>query len=46
MATDLTLILPEILLAVFAMAALMAGAFGGGDARARPILWATAAFMA
>jgi NADH-quinone oxidoreductase subunit N len=46
MATDLILALPEILLAVFAMAALMAGAFGGGDARARPILWATAAFMA
>lgn len=46
MAPDLILILPEILLAVFAMAALLFGAFGGGDIRARPILWGVAAFMA
>jgi NADH-quinone oxidoreductase subunit N len=46
MAPDLILILPEILLAVFAMAALLVGAFGGGDDRARPILWGVAAFMA
>ena len=38
--------LPEILLALFAMAALMVGAFGGQDRLARPILWATvAAFL-
>jgi NADH-quinone oxidoreductase subunit N len=43
MTADLTVALPEILLAVFAMAALMAGAYGGQDRLARPILWATVA---
>ena len=46
MTQDLIVVLPEILLSVFAMAALMAGAFGGQDKLARPILWATvAAFL-
>jgi NADH-quinone oxidoreductase subunit N len=46
MSQDLITALPEILLAVFAMAALMAGAWGGQDRLARPILWATvAAFL-
>ncbi len=40
-AADLSIALPEILLAVFAMAALMAGAFGGQDRSAPLILWAT-----
>jgi NADH-quinone oxidoreductase subunit N len=43
MTQDLITTLPEILLAVFAMAALMAGAYGGQDRLARPILWATVA---
>jgi len=46
MTQDLIVVLPEILLSVFAMAALMAGAYGGQDRLARPILWATvAAFL-
>ena len=46
MTQDLIVVLPEILLSVFAMAALMAGAYGGQDPLARPILWATvAAFL-
>jgi NADH-quinone oxidoreductase subunit N len=43
MTADLTVALPEILLAVYAMAALMVGAYGGQDRLARPILWATVA---
>jgi NADH-quinone oxidoreductase subunit N len=38
---DLTIALPEILLAVYAMAALMVGAFFGKDETAVPILWST-----
>jgi NADH-quinone oxidoreductase subunit N len=46
MSQDLITALPEILLAVYAMAALMAGAYVGQDRLARPILWATvAAFL-
>jgi len=44
--TDLSAVLPELILAVFAMAALMYGAYGGGDKTAKTILWATAAVMA
>lgn len=40
-AIDLSTILPELALALFAMAALMAGAYFGKDAVARPILWST-----
>jgi NADH-quinone oxidoreductase subunit N len=40
---DLSIALPEILLAVFAMAALMFGAFGGKDRVAPLLLWVTAA---
>jgi len=39
---DLSIALPEILLAVFAMAALLFGAWFGKDRVAGPILWATA----
>jgi NADH-quinone oxidoreductase subunit N len=42
-AADLSIALPEILLAVFAMAALMFGAFGGKDRVAPLLLWVTAA---
>ena len=42
---DFTTILPEFLLAVYAMAALMAGAFFGKDRLARPILWVTVAAL-
>ncbi|MGB5864085.1 MAG: NADH-quinone oxidoreductase subunit NuoN [Sulfitobacter sp.] len=42
MTDDLIQILPEIILAGFAVAGLMAGAYGGKDALARPLLWATA----
>ncbi|MDB6176132.1 NADH-quinone oxidoreductase subunit NuoN [Paracoccus sp. Z330] len=40
-ALDLSTILPELLLAIYAMAALMAGAWFGKDGIARPILWTT-----
>ena len=43
---DLNVALPEILLAVYAMLALMAGAFLGKDRIAAPILWATSAVLA
>jgi NADH-quinone oxidoreductase subunit N len=42
---DLYTALPEITLALFAMAALMVGVYGGKDKLAEPILWATAAIM-
>jgi NADH-quinone oxidoreductase subunit N len=45
MYNDILQILPEIILALFAIAGLMAGAYGGKDAIARPLLWATAAVM-
>ncbi len=38
---DLHIVLPEIILAVFAMVALMFGAYGGKDRVAGPILWAS-----
>ena len=41
-ASDLIVALPEVLLALFAMAALMAGAYGGQDRLALPLLWVTA----
>ncbi|SDX20367.1 NADH-quinone oxidoreductase subunit NuoN [Roseicitreum antarcticum] len=44
-ASDLLTALPEIVLALFAMAALMFGAFGGKDKVAGIILWATAAMF-
>lgn len=40
-ALDFSTVLPELALAIFALGALMAGAYGGKDAIARPILWAT-----
>ncbi len=40
---DLSIALPEILLALFAMTALMAGVFAGKDRVAHLVLWATAA---
>ena len=43
MSNDLFQILPEIALSLYAMVALMAGAYFGKDALARPILWLTAA---
>ncbi|MDF3607371.1 NADH-quinone oxidoreductase subunit NuoN [Paracoccus sp. DMF-8] len=42
---DFSTILPEFLLAVYAMAALMAGAYFGKDKIARPILWVTVAAL-
>ncbi|MCL4187325.1 MAG: NADH-quinone oxidoreductase subunit NuoN [Rhodobacteraceae bacterium] len=43
---DLIAVLPEALLALFALTALMWGAFGGKDRIARPLLYATAAMLA
>ena len=42
---DIMQILPEVILAGFAIAGLMAGAYGGKDAIARPLLWVTAVVM-
>lgn len=42
-AADLNIILPEILLAVFAMIALVGAAYTRKDALARPLVWVTAA---
>ncbi|MDO5704307.1 MAG: NADH-quinone oxidoreductase subunit N, partial [Paracoccus sp. (in: a-proteobacteria)] len=44
-ALDFSIVLPEFLLAVYAMAALLAGAWFGKDAIARPILWVTVAVL-
>lgn len=44
-ALDFSTILPELSLAIFAMAALLAGAYLGKDRIARPILWATVAAL-
>ncbi|MGZ3216126.1 NADH-quinone oxidoreductase subunit NuoN [Paracoccus sp. T5] len=38
---DLSTVLPELWLAIFALAALLAGAYFGKDRIARPILWAS-----
>ena len=43
---DFNAVLPETIIAIFAMCALMLGAYGGKDKQAKPILWATAALMA
>jgi len=43
--TDLAIVLPELILAGFAMAALMFGVYGGKDAQAPMILWATSLVM-
>jgi NADH-quinone oxidoreductase subunit N len=43
---DIAVILPEIVLALFAIGALMAGVFGGKDRWASGITWATALVMA
>ena len=45
MSADLTLILPEIVLAVFAMAALLAAVYTSKDALTKPLTWLTAAVM-
>ncbi len=42
---DFSIVLPEVILAVFAMGALMLGAYGGKDAMARPITGLSAAVM-
>lgn len=44
-ALDFSTILPELLLAIYAMAALMAGAYFGKDKIAKPLLWATVAAL-
>ncbi|MEM7745191.1 MAG: NADH-quinone oxidoreductase subunit NuoN [Pseudomonadota bacterium] len=46
MSGDLLVILPEILLAVAAMALLMFGAYGGEDKQASVVLWLSAGVMA
>ncbi len=45
-AGDLAAILPEIVLSVFAMAGLLAGAYGGGDRLGPAMIWATSALLA
>ena len=42
---DLSVILPEIVLSLFAMVGLMLGAYGGKDKTAPVLLWATSALM-
>jgi len=46
MSADFATAVPEIILAVAAMALLMFGAWGGGDRRASLVLWLSAALMA
>lgn len=46
MGADLAIVAPEILLAVYAMAALMFGVFGGKDSAASTLLWTTSAVFA
>jgi len=43
--TDLNIVLPEIILAVYAMAALLWAVWSGRDARTPMLLWLTAALM-
>jgi len=45
-AADFTTILPEVILAAFAMVALLVGAYGGKDATGPTMVWVTAALMA
>ena len=42
---DISTILPELLLAIYALAALLAGAYLGKDRIARQILWASVAAL-
>ncbi len=42
---DLSIILPEIILSVFAMVGLLVGAYGGKDKLASTMLWATSALL-
>ena len=43
---DLTIILPEIVLSIFAMAGLLAGAYGGRDRLGPAMIWTTSALFA
>ncbi|MBE9476377.1 MAG: NADH-quinone oxidoreductase subunit N, partial [Proteobacteria bacterium] len=43
--TDLNTVLPELILAVFAMAALMFAVYFGKDRRANTVFWMTAIVM-
>ncbi|MEM8850102.1 MAG: NADH-quinone oxidoreductase subunit NuoN [Pseudomonadota bacterium] len=45
-AADLELILPEIVLSIFAMGALLGAVYTSKDALTRPLIWATAAVLA
>ncbi|SLN42483.1 NADH-quinone oxidoreductase subunit N [Roseivivax jejudonensis] len=45
LSADLALILPEILLSLFAMVALIGAVYSGKDALARPLVWVTSAVM-
>ncbi len=45
LSADLNLILPEIVLSLYAMAALIGAVYTGKDQLARPLVWATAALM-
>ena len=44
--SDLTIILPEIVLALYVMIALLGAVYTGKDALARPLIWVTAAVLA
>ncbi|MGB3688262.1 MAG: NADH-quinone oxidoreductase subunit NuoN [Jannaschia helgolandensis] len=46
MSADLNTILPEIILAIYAMGALIVAVYTGKDALARPLIWLTAAVLA
>ena len=43
---DLAIILPEIVLSIFAMAGLLAGAYGGRDRLGPAMIWTTSALLA
>jgi NADH-quinone oxidoreductase subunit N len=45
LSADLSVVLPELILVVFAMAALMYGVYFGGDKHAGETIWATSAVM-
>lgn len=45
LSADLSTVLPELLLAIYAMLALLWGVYFGKDAQARPILWASVAVL-
>ena len=46
MSSDIQIVLPEILLAVYAMAALIGAVYTGKDRMAAPLTWLTALVMA